>query len=495
MDFVDREMELGLLDDLHQRPAAQFLILYGRRRIGKTRLLTYWLSQIGGHHFYWVATQTSAVNQLRAFSQALFQFLNPGARIEPTFSYASWGAAFDEVRRAAAQQRLVVILDEFTYVMQADPEVPSILQHAWDQQLKEHPTVFLILTGSLAGMIQRHVLDYQAPLYGRATGRIRLQALPFGALAELMPRYRPDQRVAVYAITGGVPGYVELFDDRLTVTENLRQRIVTPANVMLGDAVFLLHEQLDEPRNYMAIIEAIAAGYHTLSDIAMMAGIPRTNIVKYLGVLQELGYVERQVPATARRPERSRKGRYVIVDPYLRFYFRFLSPNLGFIERGMVEQAISLMQDHLIDFIGTHTFEELCRDWVAVQADLGTLPFLPERIGSFWSRQAQVDVVAINWRTKDILLGECKWGTDEVGRSVIRTLVDKTGKVLPGKGWTVHYIFFARRGFTDAARAEAAALNGMLVTLEQLEADIQRWMKGRRGTQKGSTGYGPGLPR
>lgn len=201
-----------------------------------------------------MATQTSAPNQLRAFSQALFQFLNPGARIEPTFSYVSWGAAFDEVHRVTTQERLVVILDEFTYVMQADPEVPSVIQHAWDHQLKEQSAIFLILTGPLAGMIQRHVLDYQAPLYGRATGRIRLQALPFGALAELMPRYRPDQRVAVYAITGGVPGYIELFDDRLNITENLRQRIVTPANVMLGDAAFLLHEQLDEPRNYPAIM-------------------------------------------------------------------------------------------------------------------------------------------------------------------------------------------------------------------------------------------------
>ncbi len=480
MGFVDREMELNLLDDLYQRPGAQFLILYGRRRIGKTCLLTHWLSQLGERHFYWVATQTSATNQLRTFSQAVFQFLNPGARIEPTFSYASWEAAFDEVRRATAQERLVVILDEFTYVMQANPEVPSIIQHAWDHQLKEQSAVFLILTGSLAGMIQRHVLDYQAPLYGRATGRIRLQALPFGALMELLPRYRPDQRVAVHAITGGVPGYVELFDDQLSITENLRQRIVTPANVMMGDAVFLLHEQLDEPRNYMAIIEAIAAGYHNLSDVAKMAGLARTNIVKYLGVLQELGYVERQVPATVRRPERSRKGRYVIVDPYLRFYFRFLSPNLSLIERGMVGQAISLMQDHLIDFIGTHTFEELCRDWVAVQADLGTLPFLPERIGSFWSRQAQVDVAAVNWRTKDILLGECKWGDDEVGRSVIRALVGKTDEVLPDERWAVHYVVFARRGFTTAARAEAAALNAPLVTLEQIEADIHRWMKGRR---------------
>ncbi len=170
MNFVDREMELNLLDDLYQRQGAQFLILYGRRRIGKTRLVTHWLSRPGERHpspdkpgtfLYWMATQTSATNQLRAFSQTLFQFLNPGAQIEPTFSYASWGAALDEVRRVSAQERLVLILDEFTYVMQADSQVPSLIQGAWDHQLKERSAVFLILTGSLAGMIQRHVLDYQ----------------------------------------------------------------------------------------------------------------------------------------------------------------------------------------------------------------------------------------------------------------------------------------------------------------------------------------------
>jgi hypothetical protein len=484
MEFVDREMELALLNDLSQRPAAQLLILYGRRRIGKTWLLTHWLSRFEGHHFYWVATRTSTVNQLRSFSQAVYNFLHPGSHIDPTFSYASWEAAFDEIQRATLQERLVVILDEFTYLTQANPELSSMLQHAWDHQLKEHANIFLILTGSLAGMIQRHVLDYQAPLYGRATGRIRLQALPFGALVDLFPRYRADQRVAVYAIAGGVPAYLELFDGRISIAENLRQRIVTPANIMMEDAVFLLHEQLDEPRNYMAILEAIAAGHHTLTDLAHVAGISRTHISKYLGALQELGYVERQVPATVRRPEKSRKGHYVISDPYLRFYFRFLHPNLSFIERGMQAQAINLMQDHLVDFIGTHTFEELCRDWVTVQADLGKLPFLPERVGGFWSPGVQVDVVATSWRTKNILLGECKWLTRKVGRGVIRELVDKSERVLP-KGdlidikWNVHYVFFGRQGFTEAARQEAQALNATLVTLERLEVDLYQWMVGR----------------
>jgi uncharacterized protein len=489
MDFVDRRMELAILDDVHARPGAQLLVLYGRRRVGKTRLLTQWLTTLaerapnapGGSDtpvtcLYWMATQTSTVNQLRAFSQALFAFLNPGARIEPTFSYASWEAAIEEAGRAARDARRVVVLDEFTYVMQANPEVASLLQRAWDHQVKDRSQLLLILTGSLAGMIQRQVLDYQAPLYGRATGRIRLGPLPFGALGELLPRYSADERVAVFAVTGGIPAYLELFDDRVSIADNLRQRVVSPANLMLRDAVFLLGEQLDQPRNYMAVLEAIGAGYHALTDIATMAGIDRSNVGKYLSVLQELGYVERQVPATVHRPEQSRRGRYVLSDAYLRFYFRFLAPHLDLIERGMIEPTVALLRDHLIDFVGTHTFEELCREWVAVQAETGRLPFVPERIGSFWSPAAQVDIVAVNWRTKDLLLGECKWGLGAVGRSVIRDLVAKTEHVCPDGAWHVHYAYFARGGFTEPARAEAAGSGARLVTLGDLAADLAAWV-------------------
>ena len=481
MSFVSREMELALLDDLYQRAGAQFLILYGRRRIGKTALVTRWSGAVDAPYLYWMASQTSATNQLRNFSQALFQFLNPNTAVTPTFSYPTWDAAFAEVARLAANQRVVIVLDEFTYVMQADPEVPSLTQKAWDHHLKESQ-VFLILMGSLAGIIQRATLDYQAPLYGRATARLKLQPLSFGALADMLPNFSSEQRVAVYTITGGVPAYIELFDDSLNILQNLQQRIVTPANVMLSDAVFLLHEQLDDPRNYVAVLEAIAAGFHRLTEIAKMSGIDRSNITKYLAILRELGYVERLVPATVRRPEKSRKGRYVITDPYLRFYYRFLAPHRSAIEQGRVKQATSLLYDHLLDFIGTHTFEELCRDWVGISAEMGDLPFLPERTGSFWSKQAQVDVLAINWRTKDILLGECKWGQKAVGREVIQILVDKTTKLLPGRvKWQVHYAFFARSGFTASAQEFAAEHQAQLLTLDQIEADMRRWLRSQQG--------------
>ena len=411
MKLIGRARELRLLTERYEQIEAQFVILYGRRRIGKTALIRAWTESDvpPDDRLYWVAIQTSTVNQLRAFSQALFRFASPSAQVDESFSYTSWEAAFSVAAEQAATRRMVLVLDEFTYVLQANPEVASILQNVWDQKLKQG-RMMLVLSGSLAGMIQRHVLDYQAPLYGRATARLKLQPLTFGQLTHWLPGMTPEQRVAVYAVTGGVPAYLERFDDRLSVRDNLLGQVVTSTNLMLTDAVFLLREQLVEPRNYMAILEAIAAGNHKLTDVARRAGLERTNANKYLSVLQELGYVKRLVPVTVRHPERSRKGRFVITDAYLRFYFRFLRPHLDDIEMGRVRQVRQLLERHLTDFIGTHTFEEICREWVRVKSDLGELPFFASQVGSHWSKTAQVDVVGVNWQDRQILLGECKWG-------------------------------------------------------------------------------------
>jgi AAA+ ATPase superfamily predicted ATPase len=477
--FIGRKRELNLLTRLNERKGAQFLILYGRRRIGKTHLIQHWAGSVDNNQrvFYWMATQTSATRQLRSFSQALLRFSNPQSSPPPEFSYQSWETALMQVAQLAQQERFILILDEFTYVMQADSEVPSIIQKVWDHHLQQSH-LFLILTGSLAGIIQRTALDYHAPLYGRATARLKLQPLPFGTLSQFLPNMSTEQRVAIYALAGGIPAYIKQFDDSLTIRNNLHDCLVSPANIMLNDAVFLLREQLSDPRNYMAIIETIAAGYHRLTEIAKMAGMPTNHVTKYLTVLRELGYVQRIVPATIRHPERSKQGRYVISDPYLRFYYRFLQPHLGEIEYGRVRQVVDYLETHLIDYIGAYTFEELCREWIHIKVDLDEFPFLPERVGSFWSRQAQVDVVAVNWRTKDILLGECKWGRQSQGRRVVDTLINKTAKVVPKEGdWTVRYAYFTRNPLTTPAQERANEVGALQISPDSIEQDIWRWVE------------------
>jgi AAA+ ATPase superfamily predicted ATPase len=479
VEFFGRNKELTLLDKLHQRAGSQFLILYGRRRIGKTSLIEQWTqSRLEERDYlYWMATQTSTTNQLRDFSQTILRFIEPDVPISPSFSYESWETALARVAQLSGQRRFVLILDEITYALQANPELPSLLQRAWDHALKG-TNLFLILTGSLAGIIQRSALDYQSPLYGRATAKLKLQPLSFGTLRVLLPEMTTEERVAVYAITGGIPAYLELFDDTHNIIHNLREHFITPTNVMLNDAVFLLREQVDEPRNYIALLEAIANGGHKLADIAKLAGLERSNANKYLTVLRELGYIERIVPVTVQQPERSRRGRYVFTDAYLRFYFRFLRPYLGDIERGRFNRTINLLGDHLTDFIGTHTYEELCREWLNEKTDRGELPYFLDRVGSHWSKEAQIDVVGINWRTKQILFGECKWGRQPVERKVIDKLVAQSAKVLPSKSnWQQGYILFSRAPLTSAARLHASDLGAMVLSVEQLEADMYAWQE------------------
>lgn len=473
MPFYNRKRELAQLDTLFKRPNGQLYVLYGRRRVGKTVLLTHWLETRGHRAIFWTADRTSATTQLRLFSQAILAFIEPSQVIPPDFTYTSWDLLFSEITRLAKHERLVVILDEFTYLIESDPGLASILQRVWDHRLKQS-NLLLILTGSHAGMIEREVLAYRSPLYNRATASTHLQPMPFGALAEFFPNYSAEERVTIYGLLGGVPQYFELFQTGLTLEENL-QNLLT-SSMILDDAGALLRDQLSEPRNYVAIVSAIASGYTRITEIALMAGLEHTNVSRYLGTLQHLGIVERQVPATEHRPELSKNGHYRITDPYLRYYYRFIAPNRTSLERGLTQQAWANIKQHLAEFVGTFAFEELCREWVLRQGDAGHLPFVPRRVGAFWKRKGpQVDVVAINNDEHAILLGECKWRNEAVGRGIVKALVDKTEIVVPEPlaEWTVYYAFFSKSGFSEEARREMADKNALWVDLNELDGVLR----------------------
>lgn len=200
----------------------------------------------------------------------------------------------------------------------------------------------------------------------------------------------------------------------------------------------------------------------------------RFRLSPYLKSLQELRLIERRVPATISLEQRrsTTKVRYHLRDPSLRFYYRFIESNLEIIETGSVHALWDRIQDQFRAFVGATAFEELCRGWIRVQDQIHQMPFSPEIIGSYWSAQTQIDVVAVNWREKSLLLGECKWGTEAVARSVVRELYEKTALVIPGADWKVH-IFFARAGFTPAAREAAQERVATLVDLQRLDADFQ----------------------
>jgi len=497
--FVGRTRELSLLDSFNSKPLGKFLIVYGRRRVGKTRLLTHWADTRGNRLLYWVAKQTSAAKLLASFSQALYEFEqgetpppsplpvpergnneqgNEGFRsAEHGPIYPSWEATFERIAVLASEKPFVVIIDEFTYALEAVPELASVLQNSWDHRLK-NTNLFLIVSGSQVHMMQEQTHSARAPLYGRATGRLHLYPLPYGALHTFFPTYEPDALVALYAILGGMPAYLEMFDPNLSLSDNIRNTLLTPSSLLQADAMLFLHEQFDEPRNYAAIMEAVAHNNRTRKEIAAYTELPTDSVGRYLNTLVELGILERRLPVTAKPTSDSRRGRYVLADAYLRFYFRFIAPRLDQIERYRTSQALEYVKEHLRAFVGEHTFEELCRDWVGLVGDQGRLPISPERIGGYWGSDAQIDVMALNEGKKIALLGECKWGATSIEADTLDKLVRQAPKAMSHlhtpERWKSHLYLFTRTAISEALQKRAQELHIRAVSLAEMDRDLRQ---------------------
>jgi len=477
--FVDRQRELHELNSLLQRDGAQFVTVYGRRRVGKTTLLLHWVRQANRPYVYWVARRDTADASRQDLARALWGWAYPDAQAPEPPRFDSWPLLFEQMARmvqprASADRPLILIWDEFPYAVESDPSLPSHLQAAWDHLLKDKPLI-LMLAGSHIGMMV-DLLNYQAPLYGRTTGQFPVEPLPYAALADFFPGYPAAERVATYATLGGVPAYLERFDAQQSLSANIRQHLFQRLGLFRSEPAVLISDLVRETRNYEATLRAVAMGYHTPAEMAQAIGMTSSNLVPYLRRLRDLGLIERRIPATIPPAQRraTTRSRYYLRDPFLRFYFRFIEPNLEMVEQELTDLLWERIAEQFRAFVGATAFEDLCREWTLTQARAGALPFAPELVGSHWATDAQVDVVAINWRDRAVLLGECKWGVEAVGRSVVRELVEKAPLVVPGDGWRVHYAFFARAGFTDAACTEAGSLGALLVDLETLDAGLRQ---------------------
>jgi len=467
MNFVNRTRELADLEDLWQRPGAQMVVVYGRRRTGKTTLLSKFLQDKPS--LFWVADRFPATTLLGDFSRVLYAYQYPDVPVDANFTYPSWETAFRTLAAIARNQRLVMVIDEFPYAVEAEPGLPSLLQRLWDHEFKQ-TQIYLVLCGSHIGMIERELMNYGAPLYGRRTGQILLQPMDFAALRLFFPHWNVIQQMNVYAMLGGIPSYWEQFDGRHTVEANIRERILRPNNLLYLEPNFLVSEELREPRNYLGILRAIGQGHRQMVEIANASGINRTNLSRYLETLRDLRLVERRIPVTERHPEQSRKGLYRLSDNFLEFYFRFVAPFREDLEQGFPERAWQTIDQQLPAFVGSTAFEELCRDWIKRRGAQGHLPFRPEKVGSYWDRTTQVDVVALNWSEKTALLGEARWTSRPLGTQSLDELRAKRAAVLPEAGWHIHYALFSRSGFSEPLQQQAQAEPLLLVGLNELTA-------------------------
>jgi hypothetical protein len=472
--FVDRESELASLESAWRSERAEFIVVYGRRRVGKTALLRVFCENRPSA--FWVASLSSDAILRQGFTDAIWQADHPEGE-SAGYSYGSWERAFLALAELAGDRRLVVVMDEFPYLVNADPSIPSVLQKVWDERL-QHTRLMLILCGSHIGMMERELLQYRAPLYGRRTGQIYLKPLPLRATTALFPEYDAVQQIETYAVLGGIPTYLTQWDSRQPLLTNVEQRILNPASYLYLEPQFLLREELQEPRNYFALLQAIAQGKARLNEISQATGMERGPASRYLSILQDLRLVERRVPVTERQPDKSRRGIYRLRDPFLAFWFRFVAPHFSTLEVGHTAPIARLVAAEMSQFVGP-VFEDLCREWVAEQAARQRLPFLPERIGAWWSNEEEIDLVAAGEGA--LLVGECKWTSRPVGTNVLDDLKRKAHLLVVSEksigaatsaGPTLHYILFARSGFTPALEAVARDEGVLLVNPSDLLADL-----------------------
>ncbi|AOW80029.1 putative ATPase (AAA+ superfamily) [Halodesulfurarchaeum formicicum] len=438
MTFYDRRDELTTLRSAFQSDEHELFVVYGRRRVGKTELLTEFASD--RPHIYFLASQEAETRQREKFvSQIAATFDERVPRIE------TWDDALAYLGEKVADQKLLVIIDEFPYLVAENDSLPSYVQAFVDHQLAESDSM-LVLCGSSVSTMESEVLGHESPLFGRRTGQIDLQPFSFSQSTEIIS-YPIEDAIRSFSITGGTPLYLTQFDYGQSLRENVLSNILSPTAPLFNEPEFLLRTELRNPARYMSILEAIATGHTTPKEIAGSAGIDSGPLSKYLQTLKRLRFIDRDVPVTA-SPKQSKRSRYRIGDGFLRFWFRFVEPNRSGIEEApavVFEEAIEPAMPEFVSW----AFEDIAREllWAAIRT--GELNQYAE-IGPWWYGGEEIDLVGLAPGSERILFTEVKWTTDPVGMDLVESLRGKTDAVRWGPDTrTESFALVSKSGFED----------------------------------------------
>ena len=448
MKFYDRETELALLQDLTDRSAqySQFTAIFGRRRIGKTELVRQHLENRGIYFF----VEKRPSNALLAEFSATLKSHIPHA---PAFT--DWKDFLVFLFAETQHRHLIVVFDEFQNFLSVEPALYSILQGVWDTGHKQS-RIHLIAIGSVVGLMKKVFQDAKEPLYGRLTREIDLSPLPIGAIYQIatdLGFQSPTDILTLYGIFGGMPRYYEIIESMdlggSTIPHILHRALFTPFAPFRNEMRdIILSEFGGTAHTYLAILEAIATGKTRRSEIAGPAGMPATSLSKYLRELSDLfDLIEREVPITE-QSWKTKKSRYKIRDPFITFWMRFIYRQLSIYESGNFPYFLNRLDTYISEFMGL-AFENITRELLIQRNHHNTTPFYFHRIGRWWDRQSEIDLVALNPETRQTLFVECKWTSTPVGTDVLQTLKHRAQKLPTSDAF---YLIASKSGFTDTLK-------------------------------------------
>ena len=439
VDFIGRTAELETLERCHDSGLSHLIPIYGRRRVGKSRLILHFLQRKRG--IYYVGKQAAAPMQLREFMQEAARACGrPGLASLQAHSWA------DALRAVSEEQHtdgpLVIALDEFQWMAAASPELPSVIQELWDRVWQPSGRVVLILCGSLIGFMERKLLGSKSPLFGRRTAQIVLRPFGYRQAAAFHPAYSLVDRARVHFICGGIPAYLCAFDARLSVLRNFELALLSETAPLYREPDFLLREELRELVSYFSIMNVLARRSVSARQLVQETGLKSSSLHYYLRTLAELGYVARVHPLTT-TPLKKRDVRYTLDDPLLRFWFRFVEPNQTFIQQlGSRAALAERIKPELDSYFGL-CFERLCRQALPALLQARGLRTAVE-VGQFWSPETQIDLVGIR-DDGEIEIGECKWGRAGSLRSLEQELAGKMDRYHNPHNRTLRGNIFVRK--------------------------------------------------
>lgn len=443
MAFVDRAEELQFLQEQYKQKESSLVIIYGRRRTGKTTLIQKFIEDKPA--LYFLATEESERENIQNLKQLMASFSDN--ELLAAADGLGWMDIFRIFAKTTSNKRQILVIDEFQYLCTANSAFASILQKIWDTLLKEL-NVMVILCGSLISMMHSQTLSYSSPLYGRRTGQLRLRQIPFRDYGDFFPGMLPDQQIQYYAVTGGVPRYIEAFKKDDDLLAEIEKNILSRQSFLYEEPVFLLEKEVGEIGTYFSIIKTIAAGNHKLGKIAAVLEVPQSHLTKYLSTLIQIDLVERKVPVTVANPQKSKKGLYFITDNFISFWFRFVYPYRSSLEIGDTAYVLEKLRQEFIPCHVAYVYEGICTELLWQMSREGKLPFKLMQAGPWWDNHDEIDIIGLNHETGDIAFCECKYTGRPIGIEVLHQLQKKASRVKwRQKQRRETFVLFSRSGY------------------------------------------------
>lgn len=451
--FIGRERELEKLNRMYHSGKFESAIIYGRRRVGKTTLINEFCKD--KKTIFFAALESNRNGNLEALSNAVYDNAN--------VIFKSFEDVFIHIAGLAQSDRLILVIDEYPYLAQADRSISSLLQNYIDHHFKQ-TKLFLILCGSSMSFMENQVLGYQSPLYGRRTAQFKILPFDYYDTAKWFPDYTSEEKAIVYGITSGIPMYIEQFSPDKTLDDNIIDSVLDRNAMLFEEPSNLLKQELREPQMYNIIITAIASGKTKMSEIATTAGIETGLCSKYITNLISLGIIKRETPVTNRSTKRPI---YLIDDELFRFWYSFIPKNMAAIVSGRITDSYAgTIKKALTDYMGL-AFEKMCRDYILNRYK--QVPFYIGEIGQWWGsdpiekKQVQIDVVATSSDGTEAIFGSCKFKNTQVGVDELE-LLKRYAKVMNQQIKRYYYIF-SKSGFTENLRKQTGVT---LITLDEM---------------------------